>query len=80
MSNSNGQSPFYFNTSNVTIQQTVEYSRCTNLSNFNTSNVTIQQSTLIIRKGNKQISIHLMLLFNNKSSVFIWLNKLFQYI
>ena len=42
MSNSNGQSPFYFNTSNVTIQQTVEYSRCTNLSNFNTSNVTIQ--------------------------------------
>ena len=44
MSNSNGQSPFYFNTSNVTIQQTVEYSRCTNLSNFNTSNVTIQLS------------------------------------
>ncbi len=53
-----------FNTSNVTIQQ--ESSRITIIQeyHFNTSNVTIQQNCTSTNRSKKEISIHLMLLFN----------------
>ena len=55
-----------FNTSNVTIQRLVYllYQNC--LAHFNTSNVTIQPKMLRYKRAPCYISIHLMLLFNQR--------------
>ena len=55
-----------FNTSNVTIQRLKLGLLNVILLHFNTSNVTIQQSTGSTRKSRNFISIHLMLLFNQR--------------
>ena len=56
---------FYFNTSNVTIQRNIFFSQLPCYNDFNTSNVTIQQLNKLITYILMNISIHLMLLFNN---------------
>ena len=54
----------YFNTSNVTIQHQCKINNSTTYHDFNTSNVTIQHILYKRRRSYKEISIHLMLLFN----------------
>ena len=70
----------YFNTSNVTIQPIISQSAKWYKINFNTSNVTIQRLSKVIWRHYLQISIHLMLLFNQHFQWWCWCAELFQYI
>ena len=54
----------HFNTSNVTIQRQYDLNGSGKVDYFNTSNVTIQLDFLTVFHHRKDISIHLMLLFN----------------
>ena len=65
-----------FNTSNVTIQLLSPCTTTLRIIYFNTSNVTIQQSSALNSTELPCISIHLMLLFNNR----YFLNFIFNFI
>ena len=69
-----------FNTSNVTIQRFGEIFRRKRTYHFNTSNVTIQLLQSLKYLLFKNISIHLMLLFNIREAVIIGFMSKFQYI
>ena len=59
---------FNFNTSNVTIQHIIYIYNANAVIYFNTSNVTIQPPQSYVIDNAMQISIHLMLLFNDALS------------
>ena len=69
-----------FNTSNVTIQLTAVFPSVSFQTHFNTSNVTIQLLALVDTPYSDFISIHLMLLFNDRRSNNGYNKVKFQYI
>ncbi len=70
----------HFNTSNVTIQHKQHHTIYFEFHHFNTSNVTIQQNCTSTNRSKKEISIHLMLLFNKIALLLTEARKRFQYI
>ena len=70
----------HFNTSNVTIQHTENIKIRKENNYFNTSNVTIQPICATLLESPYNISIHLMLLFNDNQGNDERSDNKFQYI